>query len=598
MSIVNTSKLLGRLEKLIDFRVEEGASKKYPIILQGKKSCPATDGTQIFLPRRENHFVSERDNELSIANSTAHEADHIKEMDEYFGSEVEQLREQEVNLVQEFHQRNYSELTENPALAGWIDNIVKDRRIDAQRREQLPGVKKHYEEVLAPAAEYLRPSVKGMSKLDAFREQYLQKTLIGRIVNPVPEEYKALIEEVAAITSTADSIQRDPEVVTRIYQKFKENFDINQPISKLPSMFGTGNHSQPNTGAPQQGYGKEIKSREGRKPNDKKPKRLSTERQRGKYNPNSNKSDGQGDDSQSDDLPPENDASQIGPKEGGAGLYKKLEKDYGIKIHVVETQFSDKIAQREESFRDKYAGEIESMKRIFRQLQLKHYGDKRDFQGQELDYEDYMQSGLEFKVTGIKGNGRYFKRNTQDKQRPAWAVLADITPSTEHYKILEQIRAGLFINAEALGVTDWPIGLFGFSGDVLYIMNDFPERYGPTSSNKIMALKREDTGGTYLGPPLRTVGSLLKRQREHPKGITIITDGEDENFDDAKSAMREVYDQKMYPFLVVIGREFEKYARNLTEDIGSDHYTVIDKDKVHELPNEMFRLFKTFGIAK
>ena len=62
--------------------------------------------------------------------------------------------------------------------------------------------------------------------------------------------------------------------------------------------------------------------------------------------------------------------------------------------------------------------------------------------------------------------------------------------------------------------------------------------------------------------------------------------------------MREVYDQKIYPFLVVIGREFEKYARGLTEDIGSDHYTVIDRDKVHELPNEMFRLFKTFGISR
>ncbi len=172
MSTINTSKLSGRLEKLIDFRVGEGASERHPIVLQGNNSCPATDGTQVFLPRRGNHFVSEKDNELSIANSTAHEADHIREVNEYFGADVEQLREQEVNLVQEFHQRNYLELTENPALAGWIDNIVKDRRIDAERREQLPGVKKHYKETLVPAAKYLRPSVKSMSKLDAFREQY------------------------------------------------------------------------------------------------------------------------------------------------------------------------------------------------------------------------------------------------------------------------------------------------------------------------------------------------------------------------------------------------------------------------------------------
>src|SRR3989344_3242688 len=226
MSSINTSKLSGRLEKLIDFRVGEGASERHQIILLEDASCPATDGTQIFLPRKVGYFVSERDNELSIANSTAHEGDHIREVETYFGAEIEALREQKANLVQEFHQRNYAELKENPALAGWIDNIVKDRRIDAQRREQLPGVRRHYEEVLAPAAEYLRPSTKGMSKLDSFREQYLQRALLGRVVDPVPNEHRNLLEEVVDLTNTADSIQRDVEVVSRIYQKFKENFDI------------------------------------------------------------------------------------------------------------------------------------------------------------------------------------------------------------------------------------------------------------------------------------------------------------------------------------------------------------------------------------
>jgi hypothetical protein len=593
MSSINTSRLSEKLERIIDFRVGESASKRCPVILQGDASCPATDGTQIFLPRREGHFVSERDNELSIANSTAHEGDHIREVETYFGAEVEALREQKANLVQEFHQRNYAELKENPALAGWIDNIVKDRRIDAQRREQLPGVRRHYEEVLAPAAEYLRPSVKGMSELDAFREQYLQKSLIGRVVEPVPEKHAALLEEVASITLTADSITRDREVVSRIYQLLKENFDIHQPISRLPPMLGTGDHSQPSSGQPQQGYGKEVKPREGRGDRDKKPKRF--DGGKGKlYKPNEDKHDESGDkhDKNKQDEGIENQDNDR------TSLYQQAQDKYGIRIHVVEPQFTDEMTQREEGFRDRYAGEIESMKRIFRQLKLKHYGDKRDFQGQELSYEDYMQSELESRVTGIKGTGRYFRRDTQNEQRPAWAVLADITPSTEQHKILEQIRAGLFINAEALRVTDWPMGLFGFSNNVLYVINDFPERYSPTSSNKIMALKREDSGGTYLGSPLRTVGSLLKRQTEHPKGITIITDGEDQNLDDAKAAMREVYDQKMYPFLVVIGREFEKYARSLTEDIGSDHYTVIDRDKVYELPNEMFRLFKTFGIGR
>jgi hypothetical protein len=605
MSTINTNRILGKLEKMIDFRIRREASKKYPIILKEPDSCPATDGTQIFLPRKETRFKSERDNELSVANYTAHEADHIREIEFYFGEEVNGLREQKTNLVQEFHERNYLELKENPALAGWIDNIVKDRRIDAERKEQLPGVKRHYKEVLVTAAEYFRPSIKGMSELDAFREQYLQKSLIGKVVEPIPEKYEKLLEEVVLITSTADSINKDKEVVTNIYNLLKKNFDINQPISRLPSLFGTGNHSQPapndkSGGKPsqsqpsQKGYGKEVKPRENREGDGKKTKRMEDGKEK-YYKPNKDKKEGEeGDDKKNK----KEEASGNDKKENSADFYKKAEKEYGIKIKMVEPDFSEKVLEKERAFREEYAGEIESMKKIFRKLYLKHYGEKRDFQGQELDYSDYMQSELESKVTGIRGNGKYFSAEILNKQRPAWAVLADITPSTEQHGIIDQIRAGLFINGESLKVTDWPIGLFGFSGNYLYVIKDFSDKYGPEVSNKIIKLKREDSGGTYMASPVRTIGSLLRRQKEHPKGITIITDGEDQNISEAKKALKEVYDQKMYPFLIIIGEEFEKYAKELTEDIGLEHYSIIPRDKVYEIPEEMFRLFKTFGIAR
>src|SRR3989338_3472093 len=164
---MSISKLLERLEAIIDFRISEGASKTHPIVLRGNNSCPANDGTQIFLPRRASHFESDKNNDLFVSDSVAHESDHLKEIGEYFGAETETLRAAGVNLVQEFLARNYSGLEKNPALAAWIDNVVKDRRIDYQRREQLPGVERHFREVLAPAAEYLRPSIRGMSALDS-----------------------------------------------------------------------------------------------------------------------------------------------------------------------------------------------------------------------------------------------------------------------------------------------------------------------------------------------------------------------------------------------------------------------------------------------
>jgi len=595
MSVLHTSKVLGKLERIVQFRLGSDVKHKPEIVLQPDsyifgQACPATDGNQIFLPRREKHFSSERDNELSLANSTAHETDHIAEFNAYFGTEVEELRGKDANLVQEFHQRNYAELTENPALAGWIDNIVKDRRIDAQRREQMSGIERYYKEVLTPAAEYFRPSIKRMSELDSFREQFLQKALIGKTVEPVSEKHRALLNEIVDTSYRAGSINQDKEVVTQIYQKLKENFDITQPISKLPSLFGTGDHSQ-SKGSPQQGYNKNVKPREGRdNDEDKKPKKLSDEEGKPqKYD--SGKDDKKKQDDKKDEGTNKDDKDR-------SNLYEQAEENFGIRVYVAEPDFGENVAKWEGFLRDKYAGEIESMKRIFRQLQLKNYGDRRDFQGEELDYEDYMQADLEHKVTGIKGNGRYFKASTQNQQRPAWAVLADISPSTDpsSYNLIEQIKASLLINGEALGVTDFPFGLFAFAGDV-NVVKDFPESYGPETANKIVSVQRHKNG-TYLGSSLRVVGSLLKRQRERPKGITIITDGESQNIDDARDAINEMYDQKMYPFLIVIGKEFEKYAKHLTAHIGEEHYSVIARDKIHKLPGETFRLFKTYGIAR
>ena len=595
MSILHTNKILSKLERIVEFRLGDDVKYKPPIVLRPDsfifgQACPATDGSQIFLPRREKHFTSERDNELFLAYVTGHEADHIRECEEYFGTEIEELREKEVQLGQEYHKRNFFELTENPALAGWIDNIVKDRRIDAQRGEQMPGGKRFDEKVIKPSAKYLRPSIKGMSELDAFREQFLQRTLLGTTVEPVPKKYRALLGEIVNISYRAGSIHQDKEAVTQIYQKLKEHFDITQPILKLPSLFGTGDNSQ-SQGSPQQGYNKDVKPREGRDEKDKKPEKLSEGEGKTKKYDSPGKDNKERRDGKKDEEPNKDDKDRT-------SLYEQAEQKYDIEIYVVEPEFSESVAKMEEFLRDKYAGEIESMKRIFRQLQLKHYGEKRDFQGEELDYGDYMQADLEHKVTGIKGNGRYFKTVTQNEQRPAWAVLADISPSTDpsHYNIIEQIKASLLIQGEALGVTDFPFGLFAFSGD-FYIVKDFPENYGPETSNKIISVER-DEGGTYLGPSLRVVGSLLKRQKERPKGITIITDGESQYIDDAKAAMNEMYDQKMYPFLIVIGSEFEKYAKHLTSDIGHEHYSIIERDRVYELPGEIFRLFKTYGIAR
>ena len=83
MASVKTESVSGKLEKIIDFRVGDGSSKRHPIVAK-RGMAPATDGVSIFLPESERTFESERDNELALANFTAHEADHITEYQDYF----------------------------------------------------------------------------------------------------------------------------------------------------------------------------------------------------------------------------------------------------------------------------------------------------------------------------------------------------------------------------------------------------------------------------------------------------------------------------------------------------------------------------------
>ncbi|MFH1073376.1 MAG: VWA domain-containing protein [Nanoarchaeota archaeon] len=606
--MIHTRKILGKLERIVEFRLGEKSAERHKIVVQAGSSSkgmsgPATDGSRIFLPRGESHFRSDRENELCMGNYADHEASHIREYEEYFSPGLEGMPEEEPNLVMEFLRRNYADLTENPALAAWIDNIVKDRRIDAGRRQELPGVERLHQETYVPVASYFRPSIKAMSELDAFREQYLQQALLGNTVEPVLEKNRKLLEEIVAITQTARTIFEDREVVRQIYQKFKEHFDITPPISKLPPLFGTGNHSQ-TPGTPQQGYGGQAKPREGRDKDEKKPGGLSDEDDKPKdeqpgendlhKNRDKNK-DGSG--KKGEDRSEKNGTDGSG-KEDRNNIYDTARKRHNIEIYVVQYRPSEEAKTEETLLKEGYTGEIESMKRIFRHLILKNYGDRRDYEGQNLEYDDYLQTDLERRVTGIAGHEKFFMSQVQNKQKPAWAVLADISGSTDpgEYNIIRQIKAGLLIHGESLGVTDYPFGLFAFSEEV-YIIKDFPERYGPPTANKILTVRRESSG-TILGPSLRVVGSLLSKQQEQPKGITIITDGESQNMDDARKAMNEMFEQKMYPFLIIIGKKFEKSAQALTADIGHEHYSIVERERLHELPGEMFRLFKTYGIAR
>ena len=156
----------------------------------------------------------------------------------------------------------------------------------------------------------------------------------------------------------------------------------------------------------------------------------------------------------------------------------------------------------------------------------------------------------------------------------------------------------MLIQSEALAVTKFPFGVYAFSGQ-LYIIKDFEEDYSVDVAKKIVQVHRNSgDGGTNIGDSILVVKNRLLEQNAKKKGVVIITDGQATHGADPKEVIYECYQERVFPFLIVIGSQFSEYAKELTSRIGSEYYSVIEKEEIHKLPSEMLRLFRTYGISK
>ncbi|MFQ6003797.1 MAG: hypothetical protein ACE5KJ_08625, partial [Candidatus Zixiibacteriota bacterium] len=84
--MVTGRKIEPELQRMVNFRIGDGASEKYPLIFDKKTllsfiSGPAifTDGEKIHLPQQFGLARNDSDNEMMLASAVRHESDHIRE---------------------------------------------------------------------------------------------------------------------------------------------------------------------------------------------------------------------------------------------------------------------------------------------------------------------------------------------------------------------------------------------------------------------------------------------------------------------------------------------------------------------------------------
>jgi len=666
--MVTCEKIESELQKVINFRIGDGASEKYPLIFDKKTllsliSGPAifTDGEKIHLPQQFGLARNDSDNEMMLASAIRHESDHIKEFIKLHEqlADSEEYNSKTINrFLEDFFLQD--QFKENPTLAHEIFNVVEDNRIDRKARRELPGLRKFSEEKEKPIYLARRPSPKYLLKkrkeLNAFREFFLQKTLLDKTIDEVPSKYENLLQECVAIAQDAEDndIHASLDSTAKIYQKFKENFDIKQPIPRLPSYAGRS-HDKLSPGIPRS-YRGQVKPREGREDQEEltpQSKKKPADQQKGSSQKESRerrpKSDKEETSSkvekekkhQQELKTKENTArekdevsKEVGKEKGKPEKKleekknkEKKEKDLrkdqwkylqsgGPFVRIVPRPSPGVILRRPPSCQvdidnahkiiEEYNGEIRAIESYFKRLEERYRGKKRAKQGEEINIGEYVQAELEYEATGVKPNKKMFRKRARIKKKAAWAILADISSSTGFgfgYKIIDYIKSALLIQGEALNYSGYPFAIFAFhSGgrllkeminykDTVYIIKDFKENYMEDSRGRIMSLY--PYGGTLMVNAIEYIAEKLKEVEGRPKGFSIITDGEPDTPEAVRDVLSELAENEILPFLFVIGQEHEKCAKSLIDD-----YVIIERDRIGELPNEVLRIFTTYGIIK
>ena len=650
-------KIEPELKRVIDFRIEDGASENHPLVFNKKSLSPLisgpaiyTDGEKIHLPTQFKLAFADSDNEIMIASAVRHESDHIKEfikLNQEFHPDKEYDPKSINRFLEDFFLKE--KFKENPTLAHEIFNIVEDNRIDRKARGELPGLARFSKEKEKPIYLNRRPSPKYLMKkkkgLSAFREFFLQKTLLDETIDQVPPQYDNLLNECVSIARSAENndIHASLEATEKIYVKFKENFDIKQPMSRLPSFAGRG-HSRMSPGLPRK-YKGYVKPREGREEGKKqrsaqsrKERKTSSEKkeQQKKISPKKKAKKNQleesipGEHKEREPRFKKEKESEKQDKRGkrqkekekekientsekdklsywmGSGHFRKIVPKPSPGVNIAVPQGSRSDIERAHETIEKYNGEIRAIESYFKRLEERYRGKKKARAGEEINIGEYVQAELEYEATGVRPNKKMFRKRARIKKKAAWAILADISSSTAFgfgYRIIDYIKDALLIQGEALNYSGYPFGIFAFhSGgilfreirnykDTVYTIKDFKEKYGEENRGRIMSLS--PYGGTLMVNAIKYISDNLRKVEGIPKGFCIITDGEPDTPEDVRESFKSLQEDGILPFLFVIGAEHEKCAKFLIDD-----YVIIKRDRLAELPNEVLRIFTTYGIMK
>ena len=213
---------------------------------------------------------------------------------------------------------------------------------------------------------------------------------------------------------------------------------------------------------------------------------------------------------------------------------------------------------------------------------------KNQSDGEELDLDACVRTHADRRAGHAGGMPAYLAR-TQQERNLACLLLADLSLSTDagiadNLRVIDAIRDGMMLFAEALGACGDPFALYGFSslkrGHVrFHELKPFAAPYDAHCRGRIAAIRP----GYYtrMGAAIRRATTLLEAQNEQQRLLLILSDGKPTDIDayegryaieDTRMSLIEARRAGIRPFCLTIDREGADYLPHL---FGPGGYLVL-----------------------
>ncbi len=254
------------------------------------------------------------------------------------------------------------------------------------------------------------------------------------------------------------------------------------------------------------------------------------------------------------------------------------------------------------------AGHAATLKRLTRGLEMQRPMRmaplRRQMDGDELDTEAVIDF-IADKRAGLSPKAFIYRRRAVRHRDTAVLLLADMSTSimARHPggegKIVERVRSGLMLFAEAIDRIGDPCAISGFASKQrdqvhYYWLKDFAEPLDDAVRGRIAGISGRLA--SRMGAAIRHSVRAMQRVSSQHRLLLILSDGRPADYDDGgdprylhedtRMAMKEALDAGIHPFCMTLDPSGEEY---LPAIFGPGHYTIIDH--VDELPRRLPEIY-------